>query len=128
MWLKSIGGAGNEQGLELQTEANGRCHLFGDYAQTMIAGNTRLESSGYSDIFIATINPDGKLLQVRSLSGSSREVSYDIEYNATTKQIGLIGLFNGAMKGPVKNQEIQARGRADFFFHVCEIVADKSTE
>lgn len=82
LWVRSIGGIGDDYGTDIVTDATGNIYVTGHFSETVDfdpgAGSTTLTSQGYSDNFILKLSPQGDLLWVRQTGGSYFEYSFSI--------------------------------------------------
>jgi hypothetical protein len=78
VWIKSIGGSGDESGRSICTSANGNSFITGYFSsKTINFGNTVLIKKGdgeyNSDAFIAKIGGDGNVVWAKSIGGLGEE-------------------------------------------------------
>lgn len=75
-WNKVIGGSRDETGKEIIISSNGNIVIAGaSYSKDL---SPKLTNKGYSDIFIATLSPQGQLLQMNLFGGSKIDMPASI--------------------------------------------------
>jgi len=77
LWVKQMGGIGNDSGNTITTDANGNVYTTGHF-QVIVdfdpgVGTTNLTSAGLSDIFIQKLDANGNLLWVKRIGGSNED-------------------------------------------------------
>ncbi|MEO0896443.1 MAG: SBBP repeat-containing protein [Bacteroidota bacterium] len=74
----SLGGSNNEIGTAIETDGNGNRLVLGNFSGSITLGNTTLVSSGSQDVFLAKINPQGRVLWAVKAGGSNTDVGNDL--------------------------------------------------
>ncbi|MCI4669841.1 MAG: SBBP repeat-containing protein [Bacteroidia bacterium] len=74
----SLGGSNFELGTAIETDGNGNRLVLGNFSGSTTLGNTILVSSGSQDIFLAKINPQGRVLWAVKAGGIGLEISNDL--------------------------------------------------
>jgi len=86
LWVKQMGGTGNDYGSSITTDAGGNVYTTGRFSYTVDfdpgAGTNNLISSGYDDIFIQKLNSAGNLLWVKQMGGTSNDEGFSITTDA----------------------------------------------
>jgi len=83
LWAKRAGGPGTDQGTGISLDATGNVCVTGYFAGTALFGTRSLTSSGYSDIFIARLDPSGNWLSAKRAGSPSDDVSYGISTDSS---------------------------------------------
>ena len=82
LWVKQMGGIGNDSGNSITTDANGNVYTTGHFQVTVDfdpgVGTTNLTSVGWSDIYIQKLDANGNLLWVKRIGGSNDDGSSSI--------------------------------------------------
>jgi len=107
LWASSIGGAEDDIGQSVCTDANNNAYLTGSFSNdTITIGVTSLSNAGSSDIFIAKYDAAGNVLWAKSAGGiygegiksvstdSSGNVYVTGNFNSDTLTFGLTTLVN----------------------------------
>ncbi|RLA18403.1 MAG: hypothetical protein DRQ62_13620 [Gammaproteobacteria bacterium] len=97
IWVKQMGGSGDDGGLSIATDADGNIYSTGNFESTVDfdpgAGITNLTSAGNQDGFIQKLDNSGNLIWVRQIGGISwdwgRSLTTDTDGNVYT-----LGYFN----------------------------------
>ncbi|GAB3171668.1 SBBP repeat-containing protein [Telluribacter humicola] len=93
-WVRSAGGSGSEQGLDIAVDKSGNPYVTGSFIGTATFGSTSLTSRGSSDAFIARYNSNGDVLWAQQAGGTSFDsgggVAVDESGNAY-----IVGTFTG---------------------------------
>jgi hypothetical protein len=95
IWVTSAGGANNDAGWGVATDAVGNVLVVGYFTSAADFNGTRLTSLGGDDIFVAKYDPSGDLLWVTSAGGTSIDRARGIATDATGNVI-VAGYFNGS--------------------------------
>ena len=86
LWARSIGGAGDHEGLSITTDALGNVYTTGCFYGTADfdpGGSTyNLSSVGNTDIFIQKLDPNGNLLWAKSMGGIDGDQGNSISTDA----------------------------------------------
>ncbi len=61
LWVKSIGGTGNDAAKSLAIDANANVYIAGSFRNSLTLGRKTVVSSGLNDIFVASFNTTGYL-------------------------------------------------------------------
>lgn len=95
VWVKNYGGAGEEEGCEIEVADDGTVFITGGFSSTMSIGNKTVASLGQRDVFIAKINTGGDLQWIKTAGGTQDDVNYAISLNRTTAEVVTVGTFSG---------------------------------
>jgi len=111
-WVKSYGGDDDDIGAAVCLDKIGNIGLVGSYNNTVIISEGKFTSSGQSDILIAKLDSDGKVLFAKSAGGNLADIPTDI--NSDTKNnIIIAGYFMGVATFDTKR--ITSNGESDMF-------------
>jgi hypothetical protein len=94
LWVRTFGGAGDDEGAEISTDADGGFLIAGSVRNTLRFGFTELTSSGARDYMIARLAPNGSPLWVFGPGGGPGD---DVSYACATDRFGnyfYSGFFN----------------------------------
>lgn len=92
-WVKSIGGASDDELKSMCFDSSGNIYLGGEFSSTMIAGSVQLVSSGFKDVFIVRIDPSGNVLWGSKCGGTRDDTLSDMtERNGVVYLTGLYTL------------------------------------
>jgi hypothetical protein len=97
LWVKQIGGPGNDGIEKITTDASGNVYTTGAFGDTVDfdpgTGTKNLTSHGFNDFFIQKLDSDGNFIWVQQIGGTGndfgRSITTDINGNIYT-----IGLFS----------------------------------
>lgn len=99
VWAKPLGGSGNEELLDLKTDAQGNLYITGYFEGTVDFDGGPNQSNrtvaGGSDIFLAKYGNSGNLLWVNVIGGTSFDVGRDLAFDLNGN-IVVAGSFSGA--------------------------------
>lgn len=74
LWIKGIGGPGNEIAGGIATDKSGNIYVGGSFdSPSLNLGSTTLTNTGSEDIFLAKYNTSGNLIWAKSASGNGGE-------------------------------------------------------
>ncbi|HPM79458.1 MAG TPA: hypothetical protein PLF81_02100 [Candidatus Anammoximicrobium sp.] len=59
LWLRTIGGAGNDHASHIAVSTGGDVYVTGSFRETAVFGSTQLTSAGGDDIFVTKLDTDG---------------------------------------------------------------------
>lgn len=92
-WVETEGGATNDEALDIASDNSGNYYVTGYFTYSAQFGGTPLQSSGFSDIFIAKYNSSGNLIWVKKAGGNGpdRGNSISVDLNGN---IYLTGYYN----------------------------------
>jgi hypothetical protein len=103
LWARKAGGAGNDQGMAIALDASGNAYVGGIYTGTAYLYNltmniniTPVTSPGYTDLFVAQINPSGVWQWAASAGGSSPDNVGGIAV-ASDGSVYLTGSYNSSV-------------------------------
>ncbi|MES2590943.1 MAG: ELWxxDGT repeat protein [Bacteroidota bacterium] len=98
VWVKSIGGTGNDQGASVAVDASGNILITGIFYNTVDfdpgSGVNNITSTGQADFYIAKLDASGNLLWVKTVGGTNNEYGYSIATDAAGG-VFLTGVFFG---------------------------------
>ncbi|MFY9309473.1 MAG: gliding motility-associated C-terminal domain-containing protein [Bacteroidia bacterium] len=78
-WLRGEGGVTNDEALDVASDSSGNYYVAGYFTSGATFGNTVLNSSGNSDIFIAKYNASGTVLWAVKAGGPGADRAYSIK-------------------------------------------------
>jgi hypothetical protein len=78
-WVKAIGGSSDEDVLSICSDSSGNAYLSGEFSSTMIAGSTQLVSSGFKDVFVVKIDPNGSVVWSSKGGGTRDDTLIDMD-------------------------------------------------
>jgi len=87
LWAKSVGGAENDYGNDITSDASGKIYITGNYSSnTFILGEDTLNNTGGIDIFIAKYDTSGNPIWAMGINGGiyynqSNTISTDVYGN-----------------------------------------------
>lgn len=85
LWLKHVGGTGEEQIFDITSDNNNNIYIIGDFdSPTLTFGNSTLVNAGNQDVFLAKFDSDGNPLWAKSF-GSDK---YDYGTTLTVDNSG----------------------------------------
>lgn len=98
VWAVVLGGPGTSRGFGLTVDPAGNVYVAGTFTEVIRLGTTTLSSKGHGDLFLAKLNPQGKVLWARSAGGlwgneSASTVGLDSKGN-----IFIMGSFSGTVR------------------------------
>ena len=116
LWAVAAGGPDNDYGNGVAVAAGGEVYITGTFVGTATFGSTKLTAAGnkvgYSDIFVAKLDKDGKFLWAVSAGGSSYDYGNGI---ALTKagNVHIAGAFRD--QATFGTQQLSSKGYTDIF-------------
>lgn len=122
LWSTFLGGIDDEDGRSIIIGRNGNIHIVGRTAShDFIVTDKAIQSksAGGIDAFVATLNPNGKLLMSTYLGGKGDDIGFSIDQDDTS-QLYIAGTTNST-DFPTKNAfQENNNGGDDAFFAVIE--------
>lgn len=94
MWAKHFTGAGQNQPIDLITDASGNSYAYGNFTSTVNQDALSLTCSGPQDIFIAKYNKQGECLWLKQFGGTSSETAISISLSNDENFIYFTGQTN----------------------------------
>jgi hypothetical protein len=95
-WLNGVGGAGNDEALDITPDGQGGFILTGFYSYGVDFDGTLLNSEGQIDAFVARTNAQGDVTWVKQFGGTGSDVAYANDLDANGN-IFVSGYFSGTM-------------------------------
>jgi hypothetical protein len=89
IWATFFGGKGDEDGRDIVPGSDGNVHIIGPTTSTdnpITSSALQSKSSGGSDAFIASFDPEGKLIYSTYLGGSGDDIGFAIAVDATGRR------------------------------------------
>jgi len=87
LWVKSIGGMGNDEAYSISVDASENTYVAGKFeSSTIIFGSTTLTNAttnGSADIFLAKYDANGNVIWAKSAGGTSNDRAYSISVDAS---------------------------------------------
>ena len=74
VWVRQIGGTGDDQGYGIARDAQGRIYLAGYFVGTVSFGGISLNAVGQRDMFVAQFDTDGNILWAKRAGGAGSVV------------------------------------------------------
>ncbi|MCB0543503.1 MAG: tail fiber domain-containing protein [Saprospiraceae bacterium] len=112
MWVVSAGGANEDFGLDIATEAGGNVNISGFFQGTATFGSQTLTGSGQEDVFTAKFDAVGNVLWVASGGGSSQDYGNSLVADASGN-VYVTGWFTNA--ATFGSQTLTSAGSRDVF-------------
>jgi hypothetical protein len=98
IWAKQMGGTGDNSGNSITTDADGNVYITGIFSGTVDfdpgAETSELSTFGGRDIFIQKLDPNGELIWVKQIGGTSFDYAYSIALDAYAN-VFITGAFKG---------------------------------
>ena len=112
LWVRTVGGTGEETANSVAVDADDNCYLTGYFQKAASFGSTSLTNRGGVDLFLAKYDPNGTLLWARSAGGPGEDIAFAV---ATDPQGGVVvaGYFNG--QAQFESVQLVAAGKKDLF-------------
>ena len=92
-FLEKLGGNNFETAGDFVIDDSGNIYLVGSYYENSIIGSTTLTGSGYHDVFVAKIDPNGNVLWATKASGVRYDLGQAIDIDSNGN-IYVAGIFN----------------------------------
>jgi len=104
LWATKLGADGNEFGRGVAVAPDGSAYLTGSFENDILVGTDILQSAGFSEVFVAKVNPDGALAWGRRGGGTSFDfgtgVAVDRDGNVyATGYVNGTGSFSSGASG-----------------------------
>jgi len=115
LWATSAGGQAHDGGNGIAVDKYGNVYVTGALQVDAEFGNTNLTASGtegYSDIFIAKLDPDGNWIWAKSVGGKYTEYANDIDVDENG-QIFVAGVFEENLI--IAGNSFHSKGGTDIF-------------
>jgi hypothetical protein len=113
LWVRQLGGAGNDQGAKLTTDADGNVLATGFFSNSITIDGTTLTSAGGTDVYVAKLDPaSGQVLWAKRFGGTGNDSPAAIVVDASN-DVYIAGQFEGSVNfgsGP-----LTSAGSADAF-------------
>ncbi len=94
LWVKQLGGSGEERAVSVSLDANGNIFITGHFWGSFEFGGTTYTSFGQEDAFIAKLDPAGNPIWFVQEGGSSSDLAFSIEVDINGNPV-ITGEFNG---------------------------------
>ena len=78
LWAVKAGGIDYDYGYSIAVDGAGNAYVTGEFRYTSTFGSHTLTASGYSDLFVAKLNPSGTWLWAVRAGGGSYDEGYGI--------------------------------------------------
>lgn len=122
VWSTFLGGSNDEDGRDIIIGQDGNIHVVGRTESSdfpILTDALQSHSGGGIDAFIATLNPDGKVLATTYLGGSGNDIGFSIKMDSIGRRY--IGGTTNSSDFPIRNaiQEIN-HGENDLFITVID--------
>lgn len=107
LWLKQLGGIGEDLGKDIAINKNGELFITGHYRNTLYYDNDSLVSQGNTDIFVAKLDLQGNISWIKSIGNHRFETGTSIACDALgNSYVG--GTFEDSLS--IDNQNLQSYG------------------
>jgi len=115
-YLKKFGNSGYQSPNEIEIDSNNNVYLIGEYYfGSATFGSTTLTNSGYSDVFITKLTPNGNVVWAKKCGGIYNDFALGIainlnnvyvtgEFNSPTMTINAINLINNIPTSPINSE------------------------
>jgi len=94
LWVKKIGGTGEERAVSVSLDASGNIFITGHFWGSFEFGGTIYTSYGQEDAFIAKLDPNGNPIWFTQEGGTSSDLALSIEVDTYGNPV-ITGQFNG---------------------------------
>ncbi|MGH1365615.1 MAG: SBBP repeat-containing protein [Calditrichia bacterium] len=122
VWSTFLGGSGDEDGRGIIVDRHGVIHIIGRTKSNdfpTVAGALQPQSAGGVDAFIATLDPDGKVIASTYLGGAEDDIGFAIALDSVGRRY-ITGTTNSA-DFPVRNGvQMTHNGENDLFVVVVD--------
>ena len=95
-WLRGVGGAANDEGLDITPDGQGNYIVSGFYSFGVDFNGTVLNSVGETDAFVARTNQQGQINWVKQFGGTGSDMAYANDLDANGN-IFVSGYYSGTM-------------------------------
>lgn len=120
LWVRQLGGSGNDQGARLTADAGGNIIAAGIFSGTMTIDGMQLTSNGGTDVYVVKFSPaDGQVQWAKSFGGLTNDSASAIAVDASNA-VYVAGQFEGTVDFGGGN--VMSTGSADAF--VLKLNAD----
>lgn len=113
LWAKTIGGMDNDEGCEIEVNANGNIFITGSYAYTITLNDETFSANGLRDVFVAKLDKHGNFIWQKTMGSMQDDVNYAIGLNRVNENIVTVGTFAGTFKQ--STQSVTSLGNVDSF-------------
>jgi gliding motility-associated-like protein len=94
LWMKQIGGSGEERAVSISLDATGNIFITGHFWGSFDFNGTTYTSYGQEDAFVAKLDQNGNPLWFVQEGGTSSDLSFSIEVDINGDAV-ITGEFNG---------------------------------
>lgn len=115
LWVQSAGGTAHDIGKGIAVDKSGNVYITGAFQLDAQFGNTKLQSTGnvgYSDVFIAKLDPNGNWLWAKNCPGDYTETGKDIAVDKNGYPV-VIGEYDYNIN--IGGNSFQSKGSTDIF-------------
>ncbi len=95
-WMKNLGGTENDEGISLDSDGTNLL-VAGKFSADFSFGDETYLSNGFTDIYLAKMDPEGLLKDVKVIGGEGQDYPTGIHYQSGTNQILMTGLFRNQL-------------------------------
>lgn len=78
LWVRNAGSKGEDAAFGIATDVSGNSYVSGYFSGTALFGTSKINSVGYTDIFVAKYDAAGNMVWVRSGGGSYQDEAYAV--------------------------------------------------
>ncbi|MEQ1904804.1 MAG: calcium-binding protein [Pirellulaceae bacterium] len=122
VWVRGIGGTGEDFGRGITLEANGNLLVAGSFTGTVDfdpgAGTTNLVSLGLTDGFVLRLDDDGNFLTAVRLGGALSDGIEAIAVDPANAEIAITGSFQGTVNPGNGIPNVTSIGASDAFVSI----------
>lgn len=94
LWVRNGGGRSEDASFGIATDVSGNSYICGYFSGSAMFGNNKINSLGYSDIFVAKYDAAGNLVWIKSGGGAYQDEAYAISTDVAGNCY-LTGYFTG---------------------------------
>jgi hypothetical protein len=111
-WATAAGGPGFDYATGIVNDAAGNSYVSGSFDGTATFGDKRVQSAGNYDIYLAKLEPQGKVAWVIRAGGSQADEAYDLTIDPAGN-LYVTGYFMGT--ADFGGQQLESVGDRDYF-------------
>lgn len=112
VWARQLEGSGYDQATAVAEAPDGQIVVAGFFADEVALGGKRVRSSGYNDVFVASLSSNGNPAWLRALGGDRQDTLNGLGVDERGR-IHLTGSFQGTMS--LDAVALESAGSADVY-------------